>query len=311
MPVITRLGTQKLTTMSDYDNNGASNSPEQVADPEQNTGDPLWDKMMKLPFFRQADVEKQQQLYEREKEREMEEERRREEREEERRREEREIEAERRREEREEERRREEREREAERRREDREHELEVLRLQNEREIRVSQASRDSNPVESSAPRRAQVNIPAWTQTTRPDKFFSTSEKLFAAANIPPELWVGYLIEKLSERARNVYSALPTEEANQYDKLKAAILADYQVAPSIYRRNFFSWSRKSNQTYAEFMKELDEQLSLWSSAHGDTTIDWRDLLLRYRFESQLSEELNLYILDKKVNSLPGVHSTRR
>ena len=279
-----------VTTRKTAQTNKITMSREQEVAAEQETGDPVWDGLMRLPFFKMAPMERKQELYEQEREKEREKENQRE----------KEKEAER-----EKERREREIEKERERERE-REFELRKLQLEKEKEIRLRELSaerrRGSNPNDPTAG-KPHITIPAWTATTRPDKFFSVVEKLFDAASLPKHQWVSFIIDKLSEKARNVYSSLSSAEANNYDSLKAAILTEYHVSPAVYRKNFFGWVKRHNQSYVEYVKELSEQLDLWTAREDPSSVDWRDLLLKYRFESQLSEELSLYILDKQVTDL--------
>ena len=299
MPVVTRKGSLSKTMSTDKE-----------IEMSDATGDVLWDSLMRLPYFRLAALDRKQELYEKEKEKEREKERERMEFERQEKEKEREREKEKERIEFERQEKEKEREQEKERERieferQEKEREFELRKLQIERESKIRELSaerrRASNPTDPSPSRKPNVNIPAWIHTTRPDKFFITCEKLFAAACTPRELWVGLIIDKLSQRARDVYSSLGTREANDYDQLKAAILAEYRISPTIYRKNFFTWVKRPGQTYAEYVKSLKEQLDLWVNDGDTQNINWPELLLRYRFESQLSDELNLYILDKKAS----------
>ena len=83
------------------------------------------------------------------------------------------------------------------------------------------------------------VELPLWSDQTRPETFFSTCEKLLTAANVPKSMWAGFLIQKISEKARGVYAKLAPEEANDYDILKAEILKSYMVSSEIYRKKLF------------------------------------------------------------------------
>ena len=231
-------------------------TPEQAADMSEQTGDPVWDKLMKLPFFQSAHMDQKREMYER-------------------------------------------------RVREERDSESERRRFEAEREIRLREisAERSRDQTRSVPQQSLKLQIPAWSNSTRADKFFTTCEKLFEAANLPKESWVGQVVEKLSERARNVYATLPSDIANNYDSLKREILAEYHVSPTVYRKNFFSWIKRPHQTYSEYIKELREQLALWTAGCDPNTIDWPELLLKFRFDSQLPEDLSLFILDKKAATL--------
>jgi transposase InsO family protein len=149
------------------------------------------------------------------------------------------------------------------------------------------------------------LTLPDWEVKSRADTYLSVCEKLFTARGIPKERWVGYLVPKFPDKARNIYNRLSAEKANNYDTLKQEILDQYAISPLVYRRNFFTWSKKPQQTYADFIQVLTEQLDLWvnNSVKEEEDPDYRELLLRYRLDSVLPEELNLFLTDKQTDSV--------
>jgi transposase InsO family protein len=142
--------------------------------------------------------------------------------------------------------------------------------------------------------------MPDWTDKTYPEVFFTTCEKLLTTAGIDRQFWSGQVVHKLPEKALAVYTKLPLLEANDYDKLKAAILDVYVVSADIYRRNLFAWTKLERQTYAEHVDALNEQFQRWTEVKEVNTFDdLKELLLEYRLDSQLSDDQAKFILDKK------------
>jgi hypothetical protein len=82
------------------------------------------------------------------------------------------------------------------------------------------------------------VNLPDWDGRQRADNYLSVAEKLFQASGVPTEKWVGYLVPKFPEKARDIYNRLPVEKANDYATLKKEILDQYAISPLVYRKNF-------------------------------------------------------------------------
>ena len=153
---------------------------------------------------------------------------------------------------------------------------------------------------------RSSVQLPEWTTTTRPETYFNTVEKLFEASGMSDKFWVGQMLHKVSERAREVYASLPAREANVYITFKQAVMDEYRISPTINRRNFFSWSKKPNHTYKEYVKVLTEQLTLWTEGQQFNAVNWPEKLLRFRLDSQFPEELNLFLLDKEAKTIDQV-----
>ena len=97
---------------------------------------------------------------------------------------------------------------------------------------------------------------------------------------------------------------MATEDVNEYRKLKAEILNAYAVSACIYRRNFFSWTRQSSQTYEEHSLVLVEQLQRWFKGSSvELPPADAELLVRYRIDQQLPPDLALFLVDKDTVSL--------
>uniref|UniRef100_UPI00358DF800 uncharacterized protein n=1 Tax=Myxine glutinosa TaxID=7769 RepID=UPI00358DF800 len=153
-------------------------------------------------------------------------------------------------------------------------------------------------------PETVHVRLPDWTGDTKPEAYLEMAEKLLAAGGIDESLWVGHLVSHLSEKAREVYARMATEDANKYRALKAEILNAYAVSACIYRRNFFSWTRESSQTYEEHSRALLEQLQRWfKGSKVELPQAVAELLVRYRIDQQLPPDLALFLVDKDTVSL--------
>jgi hypothetical protein len=103
---------------------------------------------------------------------------------------------------------------------------------------------------------------------------------------------------------------MPLDKANIYSELKKELLHHFAVSALVYRRNFFTWSKRDRQSYGEYVENLEEQFRMWvrSSLELDgeqepTYQDLKRLLLRYRLDQALPEELNLFLIDHKVDDV--------
>ena len=238
-------------------NQGSINPTQQTTDV-----DPLWAKLMRLPFFAGATLGEQKAMYMEEVDREQERERRF---------------------------------TEAERVRRQQEFELEKL--------RITSNTLPGPSATSFARKKLPVSLPEWESKTKMDKYLSTCERLLTAAKVDEEGWVTYILPKLPEKARTVYNRLPIEKANHYQALKRSLLDAYSISPLIYRQNFFQW-KKRGASFADFLNEIEEQLDLWLHCvvPEKEEPNWRELLLRYRLEQQLPEDVAIHLAERKVPS---------
>ena len=61
-------------------------------------------------------------------------------------------------------------------------------------------------------PEIVQVRLPDWTGDTKPETYLEMAEKLLTSSGIDESLWVGHLVRHLSEKAREVYARMATED---------------------------------------------------------------------------------------------------
>ena len=137
------------------------------------------------------------------------------------------------------------------------------------------------------------------------DQYHETCERLMSGAQIPRSFWVTHVIHCLPEKAQTVYNSLPIEKANDYDVLKRELLDHYAISPLVYRKNFFHWTKRERQTYGEFLRDIEEQLKMWLHCvvpEGEEA-DWRSLLLQYRLDQVLPDEIHLHLVDGKVKGV--------
>jgi hypothetical protein len=186
-----------------------------------------------------------------------------------------------------------EREREARDRREEREFELQKLQLQ---------AQRASAPINVTPTERPfiKVPLPQWDDKVKIEKFLETCERLLSGAQVPSERWTYYVLPKLPEKARQVYNDMPAEQANNYALLKKELLDRYAVSPLIYRKNFFGWVKRDRETYLEFLTNLQDQMKMWmqGAMPDEKEPDLKTLLLQYRLDQNMPEEIRVHLMDK-------------
>ena len=158
-------------------------------------------------------------------------------------------------------------------------------------------AHNDNRPGDATAP-RVKVILPNWTEKqTKMDSFLETCERLLEGAQAPNSTWVAHVLPKLPEKARAIFNRMPKDKANQYEDLKKELLDQYTVSPLVYRKNFFTWEKRDAHTFSEYMENLQDQLDLWiRGSVGEDTPDWPDLLLRYRLDQALPEEVQVLLL---------------
>ena len=75
--------------------------------------------------------------------------------------------------------------------------------------------------------------------------------------------WAMYLSALLKGRALDVFSMMPAEQANDYDKLKDALLKRYLLSADGFKRRFRSAKPETGETPSQFLTRLDNYLERW------------------------------------------------
>ena len=250
--------------------------------------DPIYEKLKNLPFFVDATKDQQRKLY-----LEMHT-----------------AEAAKERDERDAQMKREEREAQLTREREERQFQLQMKQLDAEvSEKRAREESPASDVISSACNVKSsgfgKVPLPIWEEKTRLDAYLNTCERLLEGAEVEKRLWPAAIVPKLPEKARAIYNSLPRSSANNYEELKEALLKRFSVSAAVYRKNFFAWTKRNYQTYTEYIHSLREQLTQWvqSAVPRGESVNWEELLLRYRLDTQAPDELRLLMLDLKIQNI--------
>ena len=88
-------------------------------------------------------------------------------------------------------------------------------------------------------------------------------EKCATVNKWDPTLWAAYLSALLKGRALDVYDRLSDEHTTSYDKLKEALLKNFNMTESGFHK-IFRYSRpKNKETFNQFSSRLISYLSKW------------------------------------------------
>ena len=75
------------------------------------------------------------------------------------------------------------------------------------------------------------------------EAYLVTFERIMTAQKVDKGRWSQFLTPQLTGRAQLAFAALPSESAADYDAIKAAVLARYNINEEAYRKRFRSSTR--------------------------------------------------------------------
>ena len=110
----------------------------------------------------------------------------------------------------------------------------------------------------------------------------------------------------LTGRAMGVYARISDTDANDYDKLKKALLTRYNYAEYGYRKRFREVNPETEETPDQFIIRLKNYQAKWLELSGSSSGDYDaivDLIVKEQFINACSEELAVYLLERGPKEL--------
>ena len=98
------------------------------------------------------------------------------------------------------------------------------------------------------------------------DAYLTRFEKYHLVVKTDRHNWAIYLAALLKGKALDVYSCLSSEEANDYDALKLALLRRYQLTEEGLKKKFYASSPEGGVSCSQYIVLLESQLDKWISA---------------------------------------------
>lgn len=138
-------------------------------------------------------------------------------------------------------------------------------------------------------------------------RYFTSFEDLAKKLEWPKKYWTTLLHTVFEGKAKEVYTALSSEQSGDYDVVKQTVLKAYELVPEAYRQKFRKMRRRNNdgQTYVEFAREKANAFDRWlKSKEIDKRFDnMRELILMEEFKSCLPNDIKTHLADRDVNKL--------
>ena len=131
------------------------------------------------------------------------------------------------------------------------------------------------------------------------EAYLVTFERIMTAQKVDKGRWSQFLTPQLTGRAQLAFAALPSESAADYDAIKAAVLARYDINEEAYRKRFRSSSRSDGETNREVAVRLMDLLQKWTKT-CKTVDDVQQFIGKEQFLETLSNpEQKLWVMEKK------------
>lgn len=130
------------------------------------------------------------------------------------------------------------------------------------------------------------------------EAYLKTFERMMVAYDVPPARWVFKLAPQLSGKAQKAYTALNAEDAVDYGKVKAAILARYDINHETYRRRLREAAKKPDETYRQLATRILDLTNQWTK-DCKTMEELRELIATEQVLRALPEGLRVWVHERK------------
>ncbi|KAK7880059.1 hypothetical protein WMY93_033267 [Mugilogobius chulae] len=127
------------------------------------------------------------------------------------------------------------------------------------------------------------------------EHFLTTFERMAQVCRWPDEEWAVRLVPLLTGKARSAYVVMDMKDAEDYDKVKDAILAKYEITSETYRRRFRSLHIEPNETPRELYVRLKELFTRWIQPEKTTIKKMSEKLILEQFLRMVTPELEVWI----------------
>ena len=140
------------------------------------------------------------------------------------------------------------------------------------------------------------------------DSYLSRFEKYATANKWDKNVWAAYLSALLKGRALDVYDRLSTEDAADYDKLKDALLKNFDMTERGFRKKFRYSRPERSETFIQFSSRLCSYLNKWlTMAKVEKSFEAVcDFMARDQFLEACSRELFVHLKPKAFVNLDAM-----
>lgn len=127
------------------------------------------------------------------------------------------------------------------------------------------------------------------------EHFLTTFERIAHVCRWSREEWAVRLVPLLTGKARSAYVLMDINDSEDYDKVKEAILAKYEITAETYRRRFRSLRIDPGETPRELYVRLKDLFSKWVKPETSSIRDISETLILEQFLRMVQPDLEVWI----------------
>jgi len=137
------------------------------------------------------------------------------------------------------------------------------------------------------------------------DRYLGRFERFAESQKWNKSHWAMYLSALLKGRALDVFSMMPAEQANDYDKLKDALLKRYLLSADGFKRRFCTAKLETGETPSQFLTRLNNYLECWIELAKVTKSyeGLKTLFVREQYLSTCPKDMAMHLKERKPETI--------
>ncbi|KAH6927154.1 hypothetical protein HPB50_000015 [Hyalomma asiaticum] len=138
--------------------------------------------------------------------------------------------------------------------------------------------------------------------------FLVNFERTCARVGFDRAMWPQKILTVLPCEAADTLARLPETDADDYNKIKAALLKKFRLSAEAFRRRFRDAQKTTSETFQEFAFNMKADLVEWLKGEGvyEDRDEVVDLICLEQLYGSIDEEMRLWIQDR-----PGERNIER
>jgi hypothetical protein len=132
------------------------------------------------------------------------------------------------------------------------------------------------------------------------DAYLERFERFAKVQKWKKEEWAVCLSPLLTGKGLQVFTGMPVNDVNDYDKLKRALLKRYQLTEEGFRKRFREETPDRGETVYQFISRIRRYLQRWVELSGiEKTFDaLQDLLIKEQYLRTCSRDLDIFLRER-------------
>lgn len=147
-----------------------------------------------------------------------------------------------------------------------------------------------------------EANLQQLSELDDIEHYLTSFERTAVACRWPTSEWAVKLVPLLTGKAKSTYVHMDIAESLSYEKVKVAILNEYDINPESYHLKFRSSEVGRDETPKELYIRLKELYLKWVQPHNRTKEEIEEVIVLEQFLRVLSPDLQVWIKERHPKS---------